>query len=350
MHFIQIYYLRAYRLICIFKENQLSNIAERKEKNCLNCNATVHGRYCHVCGQENTEPREKFGHMLTHFVFDLFHFDGKFFRTMKYLLVKPGFMAQEHLRGRRMDYLHPIRLYIFTSAFFFLFFFMVSPGKVDVNIGKKLSDTASIAQSDSESAEILKLDENFSSVKEYDSIQQRLPREKQDGYIVRKLQQQNLILKDKYPSRKEMMNKVFDVFTHQFPKMLFVSLPLFSFLLFLLYARKKNYYYVDHVVFTLHFYSTVFILIFLAICLNMLLDWTGFYEIHGKEGKNYLKGAIGSGYLSLLVGFYWYRSLRNFYGQSRRKTIVKFGLQLFINLFLFSLLFLLFFLFSFMII
>ncbi|WP_438945887.1 DUF3667 domain-containing protein [Sediminibacterium sp.] len=328
----------------------MSNIAERKEKNCLNCNATVHGRYCHVCGQENTEPREKFGHMLTHFVFDLFHFDGKFFRTMKYLLVKPGFMAQEHLRGRRMDYLHPIRLYIFTSAFFFLFFFMVSPGKVDVNIGKKLSDTASIAQSDSASAEILKLDENFSSVKEYDSIQQRLPREKQDGYIVRKLQQQNLILKDKYPSRKEMMNKVFDVFTHQFPKMLFVSLPLFSFLLFLLYARKKNYYYVDHVVFTLHFYSTVFILIFLAICLNMLLDWTGFYEIHGKEGKNYLKGAIGSGYLSLLVGFYWYRSLRNFYGQSRRKTIVKFGLQLFINLFLFSLLFLLFFLFSFMII
>ncbi len=259
-------------------------------------------------------------------------------------------MAQEHLRGRRMDYLHPIRLYIFTSAFFFLFFFMVSPAKVDVNIGKNVNDTSLIAQSDSVSPEIIKLDENFSSVKEYDSVQQKLPIEKQDGYIVRKLQRQNLILKEKYPSRRELMNKVFDVFTHQFPKMLFVSLPLFSFLLFLLYARNKNYYYVDHVVFTLHFYSTVFILFFLAICLNMLLDWTGLYEIHSKEGKNFLNGAIGSGYLSLLVGFYWYRSLRNFYGQSRRKTIVKFGLQLFINLFVFSILFLLFFLFSFMII
>ena len=255
-------------------------------------------------------------------------------------------MAQEHLRGRRMDYLHPIRLYIFTSAFFFLFFFMVSPAKVDVNIGKNVNDTSLIAQSDSVSPEIIKLDENFSSVKEYDSVQQELPIEKQDGYIVRKLQRQNLILKEKYPSRRELMNKVFDVFTHQFPKMLFVSLPLFSFLLFLLYARNKNYY----VVFTLHFYSTVFILFFLAICLNMLLDWTGLYEIHSKEGKNFLNGAIGSGYLSLLVGFYWYRSLRNFYGQSRRKTIVKFGLQLFINLFVFSILFLLFFLFSFMII
>ena len=328
----------------------MSGLTERKEKNCLNCNATVHGRYCHVCGQENTEPREKFGHMLTHFVFDLFHFDGKFFRTMKYLLLKPGFMAQEHLRGRRMDYLHPIRLYIFTSAFFFLFFFMLSPGKVDVNIEKKLSDTARITQSDSVSAEILKLDKDFSSIKEYDSIQQRLPTEKQDGYIISKLQRQNLILKEKYPSRRDLMNKVFEVFTHQFPKMLFVSLPLFSFLLFLLYARKKSYYYVDHVVFTLHFYSTVFILIFLAMCLNMLLDWTGLYEIHYNEGKNYLNGAIGSGYLSLIIGFYWYRSLRNFYGQSRRKTILKFGLQLFINLFLFSILFLLFFLFSFMII
>lgn len=336
----------------------MSGLTERKEKNCLNCNATVHGRYCHVCGQENTEPREKFGHMLTHFVFDLFHFDGKFFRTMKYLLLKPGFMAQEHLRGRRMDYLHPIRLYIFTSAFFFLFFFMVSPGKVDVNIernvndtsSKQMSDSAIIAQSDSVSAEILKLDKDFSSIKEYDSIQQRLPTEKRDGYIVQKLQRQYLILKEKYPSRKNMMNKVFEVFTHQFPKMLFVSLPLFSFILFLLYARNRSYYYVDHVVFTLHFYSTVFILIFLAICLNIFLDWSEVYLIQSAEGKNYLNGAIGSEYLSLVAGYYWYRSLRNFYGQSRRKTIVKFGLQLFINMFLFSLLFLLFFLFSFMII
>ena len=80
---------------------------------------------------------------------------------------------------------------------------MVSPGKVDVNIEKNVNDTSSkqmsdsaiIAQSDSVSAEILKLDKDFSSIKEYDSIQQRLSTEKRDGYIVQKLQRQYLILK-----------------------------------------------------------------------------------------------------------------------------------------------------------
>lgn len=310
------------------------------------------GRYCHVCGQENIEPREKFRHMLTHFVFDLFHFDGKFFRTMKYLLLRPGFLAQEHLRGRRMDYLHPIRLYIFTSAFFFLFFFMVSPSTIDgkMNMGDKTIDSTANVKTDSVQNELIKFDHQFSNLKQYDSVQRSLPESKRDGFVVRKLQRQNLILKEKYPSSKVLISKILDVFAHQFPKMLFVSLPLFALLLHILYARKKQYYYADHVVFTLHFYSTVFILIFLAICLNMMLDWTGAYVISDNEGKNFLNGAMRSEYISLVIGFYWYRSLRNFYGQSRRKTILKFVLQLFINLLVFSILFLLFFLFSFMII
>lgn len=299
--------------------------------------------------------------MLTHFVFDLFHFDGKFFRTMKYLLLKPGFLAREHLSGRRMDYLHPIRLYIFTSAFFFLFYFMVAPSKLDMNVdmGKNRADTTNQQsgdttlknlRKDSTQNAFFKAEKQFSTLREYDSTQLQLPEEKRDGFIIQKFQRQNLILKEKYPSRKDLMNKVFDVFAHQFPKMLFVSLPLFAFILFLLYARKNQYYFADHVVFTLHFYSTVFILIFLAIFLNMLLHWTGLFVIYKEKDENYLDGAIGSGYLIIIIGYYWYRSLRNFYGQSRLKTIFKFVLQLLINLFVFSILFLLFFLFSFMII
>jgi hypothetical protein len=101
----------------------VSHLKERAEKICLNCNAAIYGKYCHVCGQENIEPKESFWHLVTHFLFDLIHFDGKFFSTLKYLLFKPGFLAEEHSRGRRADYLHPIRLYIFVSAFFFLIMF-----------------------------------------------------------------------------------------------------------------------------------------------------------------------------------------------------------------------------------
>src|SRR4029079_8070293 len=83
----------------------------------------IHGRYCHVCGQQNLEPKESVWHLVSHFFNDITHFDGKFFTTLKYLLLKPGFLSREYIKGRRSSYLDPVRMYVFTSAIFFLLFF-----------------------------------------------------------------------------------------------------------------------------------------------------------------------------------------------------------------------------------
>ena len=101
----------------------MSHSPSRKETDCLNCGAIVQGRYCHACGQENIEPKETFWHMFTHFLYDITHFDGSFFVTLKDLLFKPGFLSREYMLGRRKKYLHPVRMYVFTSAVFFLIFF-----------------------------------------------------------------------------------------------------------------------------------------------------------------------------------------------------------------------------------
>ena len=95
----------------------------RSEKICLNCGTETTGRYCPACGQENIEPKQSVWHLITHFFSDITHFDGKFFVTVKDLFVKPGFLSREICRGRRVSYLDPIRMYIFTSAIFFLIFF-----------------------------------------------------------------------------------------------------------------------------------------------------------------------------------------------------------------------------------
>jgi len=72
---------------------------------------------------ESVEQKETFWGLINHFVYDVTHFDGKFFDTTKYLLFRPGFLALEYFRGRRAGYLNPIRMYVFTSAFFFIIFF-----------------------------------------------------------------------------------------------------------------------------------------------------------------------------------------------------------------------------------
>lgn len=101
----------------------MSHSKERAEKICLNCGAVLNGRYCHICGQENIEPRESVWGLVSHFFNDITHFDGKFFSTGKFLLTRPGFLSAEYIKGRRASYLHPIRMYVFTSAFFFIIVF-----------------------------------------------------------------------------------------------------------------------------------------------------------------------------------------------------------------------------------
>src|SRR6185437_6499375 len=98
----------------------MSHVPLRAEKNCLNCGAVVEGRYCEVCGQENKETKETVWQIAAYFFEDLTHFDGKFFTSLKYLILKPGFLAEQYIKGKRIKYLNPIRMYLFVSAVFLL--------------------------------------------------------------------------------------------------------------------------------------------------------------------------------------------------------------------------------------
>lgn len=381
----------------------MSHLPERKEKRCLNCNAALHGRFCHVCGQQNVEPREGFWNMLTHFVFDLFHFDGKFFSTIKSLLFKPGYLSQEHLRGRRADYLHPIRMYIFTSAFFFLLFFafnhnmedaiqynnvdpytrkaqMMELQELKAKYTQQIDSVRTVKAKDSlrqllfqvNSDEILlKTDsskyhplrslgdtsDNYNMINltsdntkyktkaEYVTSQQKLPKAKQDGYLLKKLKLQQIHLNNDFESSREAWTEVAKNFFHQFPKMLFISLPIFAFVLYLMYIRRHKYFFSDHLVYSLHLYCAFFIIILAALVFKESFGLLG-KALSDSKGKAIEFGSWLSGLTFFILLFYWYKSLRRFYAQSRRKTILKFSILLLINFFVFMILFVGFILFS----
>lgn len=336
----------------------MSHGHERKEKNCLNCGTTVAGRYCQVCGQENVEPKESFWTMFTHFFNDITHFDGKFFVTLKDLLFKPGFLSKEYMIGKRASYLNPVRMYVFTSALFFLVFFAT---KAPETISGSSSDKALTSSQRSKKIERLKellaevpgdttdqkrlallldsarpvtqrmLDNidrsrgqvrinlpvrtSARTVEAYDSIQSSLPAAKQDGWIragwTRKVLHMNESL-----GEDEAIRKLIDIFLHSMPYMLFVSLPLFALILKLLYVRRrKEFFYADHGIFSIHHY--VFSFIFLLVCI--FLGW-----LEGKTG--WVIWDILIFIVILAWPFHMYKAMRRFYGQKRFKTFVKFCL------------------------
>lgn len=87
---------------------------------CANCTAPTIGAYCTVCGQERDTHRRSVVGLIHAFIEDVISFDSRILRTAIALLVEPGEMAIAFREGRTMRYVPPLRLYFFVSLLFFL--------------------------------------------------------------------------------------------------------------------------------------------------------------------------------------------------------------------------------------
>lgn len=327
----------------------------RTETNCLNCGAELYDRFCHKCGQENVEPKQSFGQLTAHFFEDLTHFDGKFPGTIKPLLTKPGLLTEEYVLGRRASYINPIRMYLFISATFFLLLMSVFPdddndivktdtkeqkAKVDSALTKVpnspmaptnaikngadttlVADTATVDSADGK-IEIARVGKDIQitrktksrwfteeTVAEYDSMQHSLPKEKRDGWFTHYFKRKFVRTRESsHKNQEAWLHHLQGNFYHSLPYVLFLSLPLIALLLKLLYVRRKQFYYVSHIIFMIHFYCFVFMI-------NIL---SGFLDMCGSWGS--IIGTI----LQLSVFIYLFIAMKRFYKQGGAKTMIKF--------------------------
>lgn len=355
----------------------MSHQPERKEKDCLNCGNFVRGRYCHVCGQENIIPKQNFWGLIRHFIYDIFHFDGKFFDTLRYLIFRPGFVPKEYIKGKRNSYLDPIRMYLFTSAVFFLVFFSIedvskifdSTDKKSMTRLERYSKAAAIKfqlqQNPSDSLLNYKLallldttkriklkktdsvySDSFSILLEGERWLMQPVTDSSDfntnlserSWFERKLKASLEEKKRSYgDDTSKWLADLLIEFLHKLPYLLFISLPLFALLLKLLYIRNKNIFYSDHAVFTLYHYIFSFILMLLTIVINVL---------SAKLGWVFLKWMTNI--LLLWWVIYLFQGMKNFYGQGWFKTFGKFLLLNFLGVFVLVILFIVFLLLSFL--
>ena len=311
-----------------------------------------------------------------------------FFRSLKLLLFKPGMLTRKYIEGKRASYLNPIKMYVFTSAIFFIIFFtFLNPVKnlYDDSAEAKIAslekvkhDLVAVRDSSEKSVNleamnsaIRETDSNiaalglkaeaekksrtditrkigdsvlvrkqnfgitidsgdlrsratggngfmeglsFSNVQAYQVYQAHLPDSLKDKMIKKAVLYRFIKMKEQgSEDRLEPVRALMERFLHAFPQLLFISLPVFALILNMLYFRRKQYLYVDHIIFTLHLFCATFIFIlFIALCSK----WG---ELTGLK----IFSAISS-IIVLLAFFYEYKALRNFYGQGRLKTIIKF--------------------------
>ncbi len=89
-------------------------------RDCQNCNTTLQGPFCHVCGQPERTPVRALV-ALGGDAFDyLFDVDSRLLRTLRDLFFRPGRLTEAYLRGQRMSFVRPLRIYIVISALLFV--------------------------------------------------------------------------------------------------------------------------------------------------------------------------------------------------------------------------------------
>ena len=345
---------------------------------CLNCGQPFTGneKFCSYCGQKNTSEKLTFSIFINNLVSGFFSYDSRFWTTFILLLTKPGQVSKEYIKGKRARFVNPFQLYLNVSIVFFLILGIsnrsnqviipfddvvtanqkfdslkqtnqkqidsiiniaqeevksktpndTTSTKVITNIGEvfKLTQTKNI-----DSAKInrpyqyhIKKDSigKLSLLNRFDDFQHFIsnspnlsPEQALDSlgykktfwntFYYQQILNANLNVEQiKIDGGKQYVNKLFSYLSIS----LFVFLPIFTFFLMFLYFRRK-YTYMEHLVFVFNTQTVFFLLLLIFYLLNFMVDMKNMSWI-----------------FMLLFLIYLYKALRNFYNQSRVKTIVKY--------------------------
>ncbi|MEO7976776.1 DUF3667 domain-containing protein [Flavobacterium sp.] len=302
----------------------MSHSPIRKDKTCLNCRHVVEQKFCPNCGQENTDSRKTFHHLFIHFFEDLTHYENAFWKTIKNLLFKPATLTKEYLSGKRLSYLAPVRLYIFISFVTFLMIalfptnFDESLNKGEKNISSKLEKNEKIKIKNfnpNSHFELITMKE-IDSIQKYEKGKEKLSEFEYWAY-------EKVVHVTEHNTKKEIIEKFLESFVHNIPKILFIIMPFFAFFLWIFHDKKKWYYF-DHGIFTLHYFS----FLLLTFLILFVIDKT----IGSISAISFI-AEIANFVGIIWMLYYFYPAHHRFYGESRIVSFFKSIILFFINSF-----------------
>ncbi|MFV0418935.1 MAG: DUF3667 domain-containing protein [Dysgonomonas sp.] len=313
----------------------------RHSKSCLNCGSFVEKHYCPNCGQENSESRQSFHHLFTHFISDFIHYDGAFLRTTKLLFRYPGRLSIEYMNGKRKSYVNPFSYYIFISFITFLIPSFLPEIPESYNKGEKMTNVIIKEKKASSAPTEMTIDEeegDFIDLVTSDSV---TAKKVDKWYKSRSVEKQVIKPKGVFyetaltiienANDKDRAEKALEFFLHNLSKVLFIYMPIFAFWLWIFHNKKGKYYF-DSGIFTLHFFSVLLLSITICQILSCLFDW-----LHWGSYSIWLWM-----FMFLYITFYFFRGSRVFYGERRIVSHPKSFILIGINNFFISVILLLY--------
>jgi hypothetical protein len=302
---------------------------------CANCGVPLSGEYCTACGQRHEPHVHSVGHFFGEAFESITHADSRLWRTLGYLLAKPGRLTRDFFQGYRVRYLPPFRLYLVISLLFFLVAGLPDPNEepaapptAEAQQGMKEAERALQNQlADVPGAERAAEALRAETQRQQAAAAARAADAEVGPAIRRGLQENNAFTmtceefqKDDptagrgYRQMQAVCEKGFpalwEAVVHNIPRAMFVFLPLLALVMKLLYWRPRRFY-VEHLLFLVHNHAFVF----LALVIVGLLTRIPVVGAH-----------LGLLEFSVWLYMIWYlfRAMRVYYAQSRGLTFAKY--------------------------
>ena len=230
---------------------------------CTNCGADKHGEFCAACGQNSRDYLRSAFRVGYDFLTEVFDVDGRLFRTLGYLLTRPGYLSREFTLGRRARYVSPGRLYLLISLTFFFVLSLTSGAvNIDSGSGAELSDSLRhdpelqhvferLPTAERERVEKLLRERGVDVEEVFDGTTKPAPEAdpEEPSALEQKFLERGIdFLEDPQQAYQDMLGNL--------PFAMFVMLPLLAAFMKLFYRR---HFYAEHLVFSLHLHSFVFI-------------------------------------------------------------------------------------------
>ena len=240
----------------------------RKTNRCLNCGHTLGEIYnfCPHCGQENNDHNVSFGTFVGDFFSNYFSFDSRIGRSIRPLFLKPGFLTNCFNEGKRMQYVHPLRLYLVVSLIFFFFLSLSTKMELasdDSTVNFRFNPTTDTAEVDQ--VEQIMMNDTLSDEQVVDSLRKIGEKDMPDNWLERRL----------FSGGRKVGNEgpgwFLSSFIQNMPIALLLAMPVLALILKLTYYRRKLYY-VNHLVHTLHLHSVALLLFSILIVISLLFE------------------------------------------------------------------------------
>ncbi len=237
---------------------------------CANCATPLEGPWCYACGQSAEDFHRSIVRLVGEVIEGLLHFDGRLWRTLPDLMLRPARLTRAYLDGHRAPQIPPLRLFLVVLLGIFLIG-GASGGAKLIQVGKPIA-----AKPGGKEVFTVGPSKAFEQMtpQERAQVQDSINRMKVTVAGDKPSPAATNWLKDRLTrtlADPERFTLILEQWSERFA---FLMLPVSALLLSLLFAFQRKFYLFDHTIFSLHSLSAMGVVIILTMVSNLIVgDW-----------------------------------------------------------------------------